>query len=73
MTPTGAFVVNLANTASTFDSIKAVSDGGNALTVNDVAVIPGKVGITNGSGLLTVNLKAGAVAGTSDNIAIELA
>jgi len=73
VTPTGSVVVNLANTASTFDSIKAVSDGGNALTVNDVAVIPGKVGITNGSGLLTVNLKAGAVAGTSDNIAIELA
>ena len=73
ITPTGTLVVNLANTESTFDSIKAVSDGGNALTVNDVAVIPGKVGITNGSGALTVNLKAAAVAGASDNIAIELA
>jgi len=73
VTPTGTVTVNLSNTASTFDAIKSVSDGGNALTINDVAVIPGKVGITNGSGLFTVNLKAGAVAGTSDNIAIELA
>ena len=72
-TPTGALIINLANTESQFSSIKSVSDGGNNLTVNDLAVLPGKVGITNGTGNLTVNMKAAAVAGTSDTINIELA
>ena len=71
--PTGTLVVDLKDTASTFSSIMATTDGGNATTVNNVAEMPGKIGIVNGTGALTVNLKAGPVTGTSDSITIELA
>ena len=72
-TASGTLIVNLANTESTFDSLKSVSSGTNDVSFNDIAVIPGKVGITNGDGNLNINLKAAAVAGTSDTITIELA
>ncbi len=74
ITPTsGTLTVDLKDTASTFDSIMANTDGGFATTVNNVAEMPGKVGITNGTGALTVNLKAGPVSGTADSLTIELA
>ena len=74
ITPTsGTLTVDLKDTASTFDSIMATTDGGFATTVNNVAEMPGKIGITNGTGALTVNLKAGPVSGTADSLTIELA
>jgi Ca2+-binding RTX toxin-like protein len=74
LTPTAStLTVDLKDTASTFDSIMANTDGGFATTVNNVAEMPGKIGITNGTGALTVNLKAGPVSGTADSINIELA
>ena len=72
ITQSGDLVVDLGNTASTFDSIKSVSGGANDLTVNNV-LMPGKIGITNGTGVLTVNLQASATTGTNDTINIELA
>ena len=74
LTPTSAtLTVDLKDTASTFDSIVASTDGSNNTVVNNVAEMPGKIGITNGDGDLTVNLKAGPVSGTADAINIELA
>ena len=69
---TGTVTVNLANTESTFDKLALVSGGAIATTFNDVAVMPGKIAIINGSGALTLNLKAGGVAGT-ETVNIELA
>ena len=69
---TGTVIVNLANTESTFDKLALVSGGAIATTFNDVAVMPGKVAIINGSGALTLNLKAEGVAGT-ETVNIELA
>ena len=73
VTPTGNVVVNLANTASTFSKLELASGGTSDLTFNDVAAVPGLIKSTNSNGNLTLNLKAGAVAGTSDTVAIELA
>jgi len=69
----GTLTIDLKDTASVFDSIIATTDGSNNTVVNNVAEMPGKVGITNGDGDLTVNLKAGPVSGTADTINIELA
>ena len=72
VTGTGNVIVNLANTASTFNSLKSVSSASNDVTFSNLGAIPGKVGITNGDGDLNVSLKAAAVSGDSDSITIEL-
>jgi Ca2+-binding RTX toxin-like protein len=73
VTASGALTVNLANTASTFASLKAVSSASNNVSFTNLSAIPGKVGISNGDGDLSIGLKASAVSGTSDSITIELA
>ena len=73
ITPTGNITANLANTASTFSKLELASGSTFNLVINDVAAIPGVLKLTNSAGDLTLNLKAAAVAGTSDVVAIELA
>ena len=45
----GTVTLNLANTESTFDKLALVSGGAIDATFNDVAVMPGKVALINGT------------------------
>tara|TARA_B100001540_G_scaffold315476_1_gene342831 strand:- start:20840 stop:26995 length:6156 start_codon:yes stop_codon:yes gene_type:complete len=68
---TNALVINTVDTASGYSHITNLSSTGH-VTLNNLGTLPTKVTLNNSSDTLTLDLEAGALAATDDNLHVDI-